>query len=112
MKNIIRFYVYSRHNYKFQELNGKLNEFIEINRLKTLKAIANGYEAYEKAIEAVTKGRPFCVHARDLQQVHNDATTAALIAFCENRKITKDGLDLDKEKFSKVCSFKRLFQDL
>lgn len=70
--------------------------------MKTLQAITNGNEAYKKAIEAVTKGKPLCVHALDLPGIHNDAVVAALNVFNKNRKIGHDGQDLDKDKFSQV----------
>ncbi|KOB78380.1 Uncharacterized protein OBRU01_02480 [Operophtera brumata] len=84
-----------------QELTNRQNEFIEINRSKTLKAIENGKTAYDKAIEDVKKDTLLCVHALDLKQIHDDAVAAALRVFNENRKSGHDGQDADRDKFSK-----------
>lgn len=70
--------------------------------MKTFKAIESGKTAYDKAIDDVKKDKLLCVHALDLQQIHNNAIAAALRAFNENRKSQHDGQDADRDKLSKV----------
>ncbi|KOB78001.1 Guanylate-binding protein [Operophtera brumata] len=82
-----------------KELTDRRNDYLEINKSKTMKAQNSGRAAYEAAIQKVTHGKILCVHAKDLKKVHEDALAAAVSAFDENRKKPAPGkTDPDREK--------------
>lgn len=68
-----------------EELNKREKEFFDINVAKTAKTVQKAIEAFYKAIERNTQGKPLCLNSLDVENVHREGVQAAEKTFDGDR---------------------------
>ncbi|XP_028029968.1 atlastin-like [Bombyx mandarina] len=92
------------------ELEARLQHYLTLNKAKLQKAVVDAKQAYDDAVQKVTKGEPLCLHPLDLDSLHNKAVDAAADLFDNNRR-TPDK-ESDPERISLMKHLEGNIKDL
>ncbi|KAJ0175922.1 hypothetical protein K1T71_008096 [Dendrolimus kikuchii] len=82
-----------------QELENKLKNYLTLNQSKVQKAVVDANKEYKKVIQTTTNGNPLCLHPIDVEDLHNEAATAARRLFDSRRKQIPQMRDEERTRF-------------
>lgn len=88
-----------------EELSKHEKHFFDLNVAKTAKTVTKGKDAFYKAVQRITMGKPLCLNSLDVERVHAEGIQAAVKAFNADR-VKCIGTDWDEHNLFDYLSAK------